>query len=358
MILNASSFPWYLFSLTGELITKNSGILFSLPSAAADETSVSFYSEIRRSGWSTCPKGYAIYSKRIPAEYIAGDESAILVIPGLKVRGVSNVQGKSEGLSILLSQDDVSSHIDKLLVVDEIQADRFGEIAQQNVHEVRGINSGIYHAAHELEERLTRSNAVKHELDLAGNVVAFSQILSARLQLSDYLAGRGGAVLETGHVGVYKKFDKMQRCFKAGAADKKIQLHMEGTSFGRVAGSADLLELVAYLTLENAIKYSPDNIDIFFRFNETVSGVTVVIESVGPRIEDSEFERVFEKHYRGQNALMSGVPGSGIGLSILRRLVEEEFGGDVSLSRGQSFGVEKNVPYDKIEITLSFPRAS
>src|SRR5262249_61349443 len=50
--------------------------------------------------------------------------------------------------------------------------------------------------------------------------------------------------------------------------------------------------------------------------------VEVAVEDRGPGIHDEERQTVFEPFYRGASARRSRQPGSGLGLTIVRRAVE------------------------------------
>ena len=51
----------------------------------------------------------------------------------------------------------------------------------------------------------------------------------------------------------------------------------------------------------------------------TIGNGRVQVEDTGPGIPEPDLERVFERHYRGQN--ITG-KGAGLGLAIVRRLCE------------------------------------
>jgi len=74
------------------------------------------------------------------------------------------------------------------------------------------------------------------------------------------------------------------------------------------------------------------------------SGVDLVVRNLGPSIPEHERDRIFERFVRGAQA--SRLPGSGMGLAIVRRIAQAH-GGDVRAA--SSGGVT--------EFRLSLPRA-
>jgi signal transduction histidine kinase len=65
--------------------------------------------------------------------------------------------------------------------------------------------------------------------------------------------------------------------------------------------------------------------------------VRIAVEDQGPGIPPHEQWRVFEPFFRGASAVSSQVHGSGLGLSLVRRIVEQH-GGHVELSSRPGHG--------------------
>jgi two-component system sensor histidine kinase KdpD len=78
--------------------------------------------------------------------------------------------------------------------------------------------------------------------------------------------------------------------------------------------------------VDNAFKYSAPGTPIDIRV-ENRGGVeaTVSVRNEGPTIQPSDRERIFERFYRA-NAARQGPSGSGLGLSIVKRIVEAHAG--------------------------------
>jgi two-component system OmpR family sensor kinase len=110
-----------------------------------------------------------------------------------------------------------------------------------------------------------------------------------------------------------------------------------------VPGDRDLLFLATYNLLDNAIKFTRPGDTIEVRAVEDRTHVTVEVADTGPGIPREELSRVWEELYRGQGA--RGVPGSGLGLALVRGIVERH-GGTVTLrSRtGQGTVVTMRLP--------------
>jgi two-component system OmpR family sensor kinase len=91
-----------------------------------------------------------------------------------------------------------------------------------------------------------------------------------------------------------------------------------------IIGDRDLLSLAFFNLIENAMKYTGKQDTVEVRALEQDHHVLVEIADTGPGIPAEEIPRLFEELYRGSNA--RGQEGSGLGLALVRRVVERHEG--------------------------------
>ena len=110
-----------------------------------------------------------------------------------------------------------------------------------------------------------------------------------------------------------------------------------------VLGDWDLLFLATYNLLDNAYKFTRPGDAVEVRAYEDGDLVVIEVADTGPGIPEEELPRVWEELYRGQGA--RGIAGSGLGLALVRAIVERH-GGQVALrSRaGQGTVVTARLP--------------
>jgi two-component system OmpR family sensor kinase len=92
-----------------------------------------------------------------------------------------------------------------------------------------------------------------------------------------------------------------------------------------VLGDADLLELALWNLVSNAVKYSGPGATVELRGFEENGQVTLEVADTGTGIPDGEADQVWDELVRGSAA--RGVPGSGLGLSLVRAVVARHGGG-------------------------------
>lgn len=89
--------------------------------------------------------------------------------------------------------------------------------------------------------------------------------------------------------------------------------------------------------LENAAKYSPAGSPIRVAARRQGGSVLLAVEDEGPGVPVGERERIFQKFVRGADAKQAGVRGVGIGLALVKRIVEAH-GGTVRLESEPGHG--------------------
>ncbi len=83
------------------------------------------------------------------------------------------------------------------------------------------------------------------------------------------------------------------------------------------------LEKIFTNLLGNAIRYTPDGGQVSIRTNIQGSQWILTISDTGIGIPDSDLKNIFEEFYRGENAKKHVSIGTGLGMNIVKKFVEE-----------------------------------
>ena len=102
-------------------------------------------------------------------------------------------------------------------------------------------------------------------------------------------------------------------------------------------GDASRFEQCLANLIENAVKYVPDDSPIVLRLDASLDRVVAHVIDSGPGVPDNEKKRIFERFGRGRNT--SKIPGSGIGLAVVRGLMEA-MGGSVMVADAPGGGAD------------------
>lgn len=107
--------------------------------------------------------------------------------------------------------------------------------------------------------------------------------------------------------------------FAPQALAKNVEIQLDRESPARIPGDSALLQALLGNLLDNAVRYSPPGSGITVRCRTEGGSPRLEVEDNGPGIPAHERDKVFDRFYRG---LGSGETGSGLGLSIVRRIAE------------------------------------
>lgn len=119
------------------------------------------------------------------------------------------------------------------------------------------------------------------------------------------------------------------------AREVRLSLPQAPWPLPAVSGDRDLLFLAVFNLAANSVKYSGDGDTLELRAFEDADGVVVEVADTGAGIARDEQEQVWEELARGRGA--RSVPGAGLGLPLVRTIVDRH-GGDVSLRSREGSG--------------------
>ncbi|MGG1400065.1 sensor histidine kinase [Bacillus salipaludis] len=111
-------------------------------------------------------------------------------------------------------------------------------------------------------------------------------------------------------------------------------------------GNEEAINRVLYNLISNGLRYGADGKMIGLKMFYDETRVYVEVSDKGKGINETEQERVFERMYTLEESRNKAFQGSGLGLTITKRLVEE-MQGDISI---------QSIPFEKTSFTFSLKR--
>ncbi|MDO5336127.1 MAG: HAMP domain-containing sensor histidine kinase [Eubacteriales bacterium] len=123
------------------------------------------------------------------------------------------------------------------------------------------------------------------------------------------------------------------------ALEKQIDISMEPFEDIRLVHDPKWTAEVFVNILDNAVKYSDRGSHVCILVEEMVSYALVRVQDEGIGIPPEERNQIFKRFYRGKSDRILCTEGSGIGLYLARRIIEEQ-GGAVSVKDGMEGGSE------------------
>jgi two-component system sensor histidine kinase SenX3 len=126
----------------------------------------------------------------------------------------------------------------------------------------------------------------------------------------------------------------------------------EATSNGagvRVLGSTEDLRTAVFNVLDNAIKYSGENVDVRVRLDTPDDKrVVLSVQDQGVGIPPDDLKSIFKRFYRVSHRSLAHVKGTGLGLFIVKAIARKHGGKVFAESAGEGEGTT---------ITMELPRA-
>ena len=326
----------------------NDGVLIKLPIELRDGYRVKKYGQITSEGWSVSEFGYSAFSFRLPL-------GQLVIFPGLYVRNITRPTKKFHGYTANIDRDAVERIARETvnLLRGEIEAVQ-GDLGML-VHDLRALSNSIYNPAVEAQRLIERQETTEAAVRIE-NVIAAQGILKMRTDALDF-SGNPIDQHDNSEIKIYRKIDKVQRCFKSLAKSQGKSVTLSGNSFRKIRGQ-DVFELVPYTLIDNAVKYSPTGYDISVDVMDQGDETTLTVKSYGPRIELEEKTSIFARYVRGRAALKTKNPGSGIGLNIASKIVDEVFGGSIIVKQADQFIEMDGLRFYETDFIVSVPSFS
>lgn len=116
----------------------------------------------------------------------------------------------------------------------------------------------------------------------------------------------------------------------APGRDVRVDLRLPDHPVSILGVEQDLSRVCANL-LSNAVKFSPPGSTVTVTLTDDADWLELRIADEGPGIPIEEQEAVWERFYRVRSPQHRDVPGTGLGLPIVRALVRQRLGGEVEL---------------------------
>jgi len=151
------------------------------------------------------------------------------------------------------------------------------------------------------------------------------------------------ATLELSAVRVDELFNNLIRDWKEKLAAKNLKVIVDLTPEAlTLHADGTRLEEVLYNLLDNAVKFSRENGEIYLRATRLGSDMVLSVSDNGLGIGKEHLSRIFERFYRADKARSRELGGTGLGLAIVKHIAQLHGGrveAESELGRGTSIRV-------------------
>jgi len=249
------------------------------------------------------------------------------------IRDVSaRAQAETELAALVAAQNEENSRLQEL---DAVKAELLSAVS----HELRSPLTSIVSFTELLAEGLGRdsvseqadfleivSRNAKRLLRLVGDLLILDKIDSTRVSVSEMTELDLPSVVSDAVLGLSRQ-----------AEARTIALKTRTTPGPALIGDAGRLGQLVDNLLSNAVKFTPPGGQVEIRTEPIAGGWLIAVADNGIGIPEREQALLFSRFFRATNARAQGTPGSGLGLAVVKAIVELH-GGTVSVFSREGAG--------------------
>ncbi|MEK7867877.1 MAG: ATP-binding protein [Candidatus Omnitrophota bacterium] len=303
----------------------------------------------------------------ITAPIAVKDESVGFILMGNTSLYGKVVEGDSELLSILASQIGTAIENTKLYTelfgshkeLERRVAERTQELEKLN-EELKNLNKMksdfISSVSHELRTPLTSIKGYASIL-MTGKLGDVLPAQKERLEKIDKHSNSlvhlinnlldiariesGNVQMEMKDISIKEMLDSIVDIIIPQVKEKNISLKINSKiKFDRIKVDPSQMERVFLNLLSNAVKFTPEKGMVIIEIKEKNDDIQFSIEDTGIGIPTQDIPKVFQEFFRADNALDQKIKGSGLGLSLVKKIIEAHKGKiwfDSELGKGSRF---------------------
>jgi signal transduction histidine kinase len=170
-------------------------------------------------------------------------------------------------------------------------------------------------------------DSAKRQAQLVEDLLDVSRIMSGKLRLERTELDLRDVVREALHV------------VEPAAEAKRIRVSVAADSpLGKVVGDAARLQQITWNLLSNAVKFTPEGGTVDLRLRQLTHSIEMTVTDTGQGIAPHFLPSVFDAFRQGDGSTTRTHPGLGLGLSIVKSLVEAHGGTVAANSAGEGRG--------------------
>ena len=223
----------------------------------------------------------------------------------------------------ILGSVTIIDDITHLKLLDEMKSTFVSMVS----HEIRGPLSTVLSQIKILMDGLAGELAPK-QADILGKI---SRKVEGLVELSNELLDlsrieAGLIVQDKQQVQLMDILESLVDFIQARAKEKSISLSLEKADLPLINADVKSMEEVFSNLITNAIIYSPEGGEVKVRGEIKGDFVDISVSDTGYGIAPDEIPRIFERFYRAKNEKTRNIVGTGLGLPIVKSIVEAHNG--------------------------------
>ena len=238
--------------------------------------------------------------------------------------------------TIKVQKKEITSYIDKLIESEKIRSEFTANVS----HELKTPLTSINGYAEMIASGITsKEDTIKFANIINKEGLRLLELIDDIIHLSRLESFEGEEIEESFEwVDIYKIAENIISNQKNRASERNIVLELIGENLEVYANRRMIADLLSNL-VDNSIKYNKDNGKVTVEICEESSYCILKVRDTGIGISHKDKDRVFERFYRADKSRSKKDSGTGIGLSIVKHIVDKH-NGEINLKSKLNVGTE------------------
>jgi signal transduction histidine kinase len=131
--------------------------------------------------------------------------------------------------------------------------------------------------------------------------------------------------------------------YRKTETSKGMNFHLDvDNNCPHILMDSNALSQVLYNLMDNAVKFSGEKSEIHIKLTSNEEQITLEVMDEGIGIDREDMEQIFDKFYQGRNATQHAVQGTGLGLTLVKHVVEAHDGSisvESDVGKGSNFKI-------------------
>ncbi|MFA7401740.1 MAG: ATP-binding protein [Bacteroidales bacterium] len=221
-------------------------------------------------------------------------------------------------------------------------------------HELKSPINAIEGYLRIMEERQVGNNLEDYDLMIQRSlerIKGMRTLIMDMLDLTRLESGKKARDVKKLNLVSLLKMSKDTMSPMAIQKNVKIVINAEPKEIFYLADQQEM-EIIFNNLVSNAVKYNKDNGEVNCIIREDEHSITISVSDTGIGMNEDDISKLFQDFIRIKNEKTKGISGSGLGLSILKKIVEEVYNGTVTVTSKEDVGSTFTIVLPKINIVI------
>ena len=172
-----------------------------------------------------------------------------------------------------------------------------------------------------LDGTISKEEEKKYLKIVSDEVKRLSRLVTGMLNMSKIEAGQ--LDIKPTQFDISDMLFRTLLSFEKAIEEKQIDIQgLEDINENKIFADKDMINQVVYNLVDNAVKFTPEGGIISVESKADAEKAILKIRNTGKGIPDDEIEKIFERFYKIDKSRSYDVKGAGMGLFIIKQLVE------------------------------------